>query len=104
MTCKIFQMSVVACSTFLNRLAAVVRSRTVAKGDSITFEVLRCGQCSRETGRTSRVVPICILSSLGQVLFQYPFVLQLTDLLDIVGQMRRENLFIVFAKKGSLEG
>src|SRR5262245_66671256 len=45
-TCKIFQINAVALSTFLKRLAVVVLSRTVAKGDSTTFEVLRCGQCS----------------------------------------------------------
>ena len=46
-TCNSFQINAVAFSTFLKRLAAVVRSRTVAKGDSTTFVVLRCGQCSR---------------------------------------------------------
>ena len=40
-------MNAVAFSTFLKRLAAVVHSRTVAKGDSTTFEVLRGGPCSR---------------------------------------------------------
>ena len=38
-TCNIFQINAVAFSTFLKRLAAVVRSRTVAKGDSTTFVV-----------------------------------------------------------------
>src|SRR5262249_25186039 len=46
-TCNIFQINAVAFSTFLNRLAAVVRSRTVAKGDSITLLVRKWGQCSR---------------------------------------------------------
>jgi hypothetical protein len=39
-------MTVVEFSTFLNRLAAVVRSRTGANGDSTTFVVRRCFQCS----------------------------------------------------------
>src|SRR5262249_42717399 len=46
-TCKIFQITAVAFSTFLKRLAAVVRSRTVANGDSTGLVVRRCGQCSR---------------------------------------------------------
>ena len=46
-TCKIFQINAVAFSTFLKRLAAVVRSRTVAKGDSTIFVVRKCTQCSR---------------------------------------------------------
>ena len=39
---SVFQMTAVAFSTRLNRLAAVVRRRTAAKGDSIGFVVLRC--------------------------------------------------------------
>ncbi len=45
-TSNVFQMTAVAFSTRLNRLAAVVRSRTAAKGDSIGFVVRRCFQCS----------------------------------------------------------
>ncbi len=39
-------MTAVAFSTRLNRLAAVVRSRTAANGDSIGFVVRRCFQCA----------------------------------------------------------
>jgi hypothetical protein len=42
-----FQIIAVAESTFLKRLAAVVRSRTAAKGDSTMFVVRRWRQCSR---------------------------------------------------------
>ncbi len=44
---SVFQITAVAFSTFLNRLAAAVRSRTAAKGDSTGFDVRRCFQCSR---------------------------------------------------------
>jgi hypothetical protein len=50
-TCNIFQINAVACSTSLNRLAAVVRNRTVAKGDSTTLEILRCGQFTGELAK-----------------------------------------------------
>jgi hypothetical protein len=40
--CNSFQINAVAFSTFLKRLAAVVRSRIVAKGDSTMFIVLKC--------------------------------------------------------------
>jgi hypothetical protein len=43
-TNTIFQINAVAFSTFLKRLAAVVRKRTVAKGDSSTFVIRKCGQ------------------------------------------------------------
>jgi hypothetical protein len=43
---SVFQMTAVAFSTRLNRLAAVVRSRTAANGDSIGFVVRRCFQCA----------------------------------------------------------
>src|SRR5438093_8443335 len=43
---KVFQMTAVAFATFLNRFAAVVRSRTAANGDSIGFVVRRCFQWS----------------------------------------------------------
>src|SRR5215813_8866469 len=46
-TCNSFQITAVAFSTFLNRFAAVVRSRTVANGDSTTLLVRKCTQCSR---------------------------------------------------------
>jgi hypothetical protein len=39
-------MTAVAFSTFLNRFAAAVRSRTAANGDSTTFVVRRCFQCA----------------------------------------------------------
>ena len=39
-------MTAVAFPTFLNRLAAAVRNRTAANGDSTTFVVRRCFQCS----------------------------------------------------------
>src|SRR4029079_4901759 len=45
-TCNSFQINAVAFSTFLKRLAAVVRSRTVAKGDSTTLVVRMWDQCS----------------------------------------------------------
>ena len=41
-TMRSFQISAVAPSTFLNRLAAEVRSRTAANGLSTTFVVRRC--------------------------------------------------------------
>jgi hypothetical protein len=41
------QINAVAFSIFLKRFAAVVRSRTVANGASITLVVRNCGQCSR---------------------------------------------------------
>ena len=44
---SVFQITAVAFSTFLNRLAAAVRSRTAANGDSTGFDVRRCFQCSR---------------------------------------------------------
>src|SRR6185295_19413404 len=43
-SCNSFQINAVAFSTFLKRLAAVVRSRTVANGDSTTLLVRKCGQ------------------------------------------------------------
>ena len=49
-----FQMRAVAKSTFLKRLAAVVRSRTAANGDSTTFVVRRWRQCSRGNWYTLR--------------------------------------------------
>ena len=45
-TSSVFQITPVAFSTFLNRLAAAVRSRTAANGDSTGFVVRRCFQCS----------------------------------------------------------
>ena len=45
-TIKVFQITATAFSTFLNRFAALVRRRTAAKGDSTTFVVRRCVQCS----------------------------------------------------------
>ena len=45
-TSSVFQITAVAFSTFLNRLAAAVRSRTAANGDSTGFVVRRCFQCS----------------------------------------------------------
>jgi len=45
-TSSIFQITAVARSTFLNRLAASVRSRNAANGDSTTFVVCRWCQCS----------------------------------------------------------
>ncbi len=45
-TTSVLQMTAVAFSTFLNRLAAAVRSRTAANGDFTTFVVCRCFQCS----------------------------------------------------------
>jgi hypothetical protein len=44
---SVFQMTAVAFSTFLKRLAAAVRSRTAANGDSTGFDVRRCFQGSR---------------------------------------------------------
>ena len=41
-----FQITAVAFSTFLYRFAAAVRRRTMAKGDSIGFEVRQCFQCA----------------------------------------------------------
>jgi hypothetical protein len=40
-------MMAVAESTFVKRLAALVRSRAAAKGDSTTFVVRKWRQCSR---------------------------------------------------------
>ena len=45
--CQYVNTMAVAESTFLKRLAAAVRSRTAAKGDSTTFVVRRWRQCSR---------------------------------------------------------
>lgn len=45
-TSSVFQITAVAFFTFLKRLAAPVRSRTVANGDSTTLVVRRCFQCS----------------------------------------------------------
>ncbi len=47
------QMTAVAFSTRLNRLAAVVRSRTVANGDSIGFVVRSASSAPAGIGRTS---------------------------------------------------
>src|SRR5262249_2556283 len=47
-TCNIFQINAVAFSTFLKRLAAVGRNRTMANGGWRPFEVLRWGEGSRE--------------------------------------------------------
>ena len=47
-------MMAVACSTFLKRFAAAVRSRTAANGDSTTLVVRRCFRALSGTGRTSR--------------------------------------------------
>lgn len=44
---RTFQLIAVAASALLNRFAAVVRNRTAAKGNSITFVVRRWRQCSR---------------------------------------------------------
>jgi hypothetical protein len=46
-TWRTLQLRAVAESTFLNHLAAVVRSRTASKGDSTTLVVRRWRQCSR---------------------------------------------------------
>ena len=45
-TINIFQITAIALSTLLNRFAASVRSLSAANGDSTTFVVLRCLQCS----------------------------------------------------------
>jgi hypothetical protein len=44
---KVFQIRQVALTCDLNRLDAVVLSRTRENGDSTTFEVRKCFQCSR---------------------------------------------------------
>src|SRR4029434_7206264 len=54
-TCNTFQINAVAFSTFLKRLAAVVRNRTVANGDSTTLLVRKCGQCSRGNWEKGKV-------------------------------------------------
>jgi hypothetical protein len=44
---SVFQITAIVFSTFLKRLAAAVRNRTAAKGDSTGSDVRRCFQCSR---------------------------------------------------------
>ena len=44
---SVLQITAVAFSTFLKRLAAAVRSRTAANRDSTGFDVRKCFQCSR---------------------------------------------------------
>ena len=69
-TMRSFQISAVAPSTFLNRLAADVRSRTAANGLSTTFVVRRCLQCP--AGKSKNAVirpqsPARISTALGYV-------------------------------------
>ena len=49
-TSNVFQITAVAFSTFLNRLAAAVRSRAAANGDSTGFVVRRCFQYCQGVG------------------------------------------------------
>ena len=56
---SVFQITAVAFSTFLKRLAAAVRSRTAANGDSTGFDVRRCFQCSwGELGERHHPLPV----------------------------------------------
>jgi hypothetical protein len=45
-TISVFQIKQVALSWDLNRLEAVVLNRTRKKGDSTTFDIRKCFQCS----------------------------------------------------------
>ena len=64
-TCSSFQINTVAFSTFLNRLAAVVRSRTVEKGDATTSashtlepgKIHRTGAGARAAEPSSSAIP-----------------------------------------------
>ena len=51
----VFQITAVAFSTFLNRLAAAVRSRTAANGDSTGFDVPRFLTANRRLHRLTRL-------------------------------------------------
>src|SRR5262247_3214248 len=65
---SVFQITAVAFSTFLNRLAAAVRSRTAAKGDSTGFAVQSAADVGVAPLRTPcREPPLLVLGRLPRL-------------------------------------
>src|SRR3989441_12338691 len=84
---SVFQITAVAFFTFLNRLAAAVRSRTAAKGDSTGFDVRKCfAVFTRELVEHHHSLPVAIepAPDLGLATFRTPGLRRPLQPLDLV--------------------